>query len=396
MKSEKWCTKPLRELISFISRGITPKYSDDKENSIVVLNQKCNRNNKIDLSFARYNSLDKKKVSEERILKKYDILINSTGTGTAGRVAQIKDVFEDMTVDSHMIILRNNDLIVPQYLGYALIKNQRIIESLAEGSTGQTEINKQRLLDEILISYPINKEEQKAIASILSALDDKIALNQQINNNLEQQAQAIFKSWFVDFEPFGGIVPKDWEEIEFSNFLLSRSEKSSDSSLKMFSVTDNGIQLRDEKFKKNLSKSNTKNKLAYQNDLIFGMSREILNWGILRYPVGGVSSAYNVYKVDDKINSFYLESYIKANILYFKDLIKPASREGQSIDKNALMKKILLLPPKKIINEYYEIENTLTYYIKHCKEEIQRLANIRDTLLPKLMSGELDISNIEF
>lgn len=319
------------------------------------------------------------------------LLIAEDGENLKSRKQKIAQLAKGkFWVNNHAHIIQTNEKCILEYLYYAF--NICDISGYITGSA-QPKLS-QSNLNSITINLP-SIEVQKKLVSILSALDDKIALNQQINNNLEQQAQAIFKSWFVDFEPFGGTLPKDWKEIEFSDFLLSRSEKSSDSNLKMFSVTDNGIQLRDEKFKKNLSKSNTKNKLAYQNDLIFGMSREILNWGILRYPVGGVSSAYNVYKVDDKINSFYLESYIKANILYFKDLIKPASREGQSIDKNVLMKKILLLPPKKIINEYYEIENTLTYYIKHCKDEIERLINIRDTLLPKLMSGEIDISNIE-
>ena len=205
---------------------------------------------------------------------------------------------------------------------------------------------------------------------------------------------ALFKAWFVDFLPFGGVKPDEWEYVPFSKFLTPCNEKSNDSKLQMFSVTDKGIHPRDEKFKKNLSMKNAKNKVVHQTNLVFGMSREILNWGIMRYPIGGVSSAYNVYVVDNSINTYYLESYIKAHIQYFRDLIKPASREGQGIDKSALMAKEILLPSTRVLNEYYAIESILTALIDTINGQNKSLASFRDILLPKLMSGEIDVSNI--
>lgn len=236
---------------------------------------------------------------------------------------------------------------------------------------------------------------QQKISSILSALDGKIELNRKINENLEQQTQALFKSWFVDFEPFGGEAPTSWKIFKFSEFLTVSTEKSNDSSFQMFAVTDNGIFPRNEKFKKNLSMKNAKFKVVRQTDLVFGMSREILNWGIMRQTIGGVSSAYNVYKVNSVIDSFYLESYIKTHIQYFKDLIRPASREGQGIDKYLLMDKTILMPTQEVLEEYYSIENVLLQMIHHILKENQRLKELRDALLPRLMSGELDVSNLD-
>jgi len=183
--------------------------------------------------------------------------------------------------------------------------------------------------------------EQIKIGRILRIIDDKIATNNAINQHLEQIAQAIFKSWFVDFEPFGGEIPSDWRMVQFSSFLTPRIEKTSDPSIPLYSVTDVGILPREEKFKKALSKASTKNKIIRETDIVFGMSREILNWGIMRAPIGAVSSAYNVFAVDNSINSKYLESFIKAHSAYFKDLIRPATREGQGIDKGALMTKTI-------------------------------------------------------
>jgi type I restriction enzyme S subunit len=212
-----------------------------------------------------------------------------------------------------------------------------------------------------------------------------------LNHNLEQTARAIFKSWFVDFEPWGGTIPNDWEVVDFSTFLTPRTEKSNDQSIPLFSVTDNGIFPRDSKFNKNLSKTETKNKLAYETDIVFGMSREILNWGIMRSTVGGVSSAYNVFAVDKRINSKYLESFIKTHTAYFKDLIRPATREGQGVDKGALMLKNIYLPPDTILDKYYTIEDKLTEQIKCNMSDCERLSNLRDSLLQQLISGDLGV-----
>ncbi|OYR88609.1 hypothetical protein CBF58_06215 [Lactobacillus taiwanensis] len=192
----KYNSNSLKNLVSFTSKGIAPKYAkSDDDNSILVLNQKCNRDGKISLKNARYNNLSKRKVSKEKILNDKDILINSTGVGTAGRIAQIRkdQLINPITVDSHMIILRPSKNINPDYLGYALKAKQKLVESYAEGSTGQTEINRQRLLDDTVIRYPSIGEQEK-IANIFLNLDRKIEKNNQINDNLLELAKTIFKN----------------------------------------------------------------------------------------------------------------------------------------------------------------------------------------------------------
>lgn len=182
----KYRTINLGELVSFIAKGISPKYAEEKsDNTIVVLNQRTNRNFLIDYSVARLNDLSKKKVPEDKKLVDNDILINSTGVGTAGRVAQLFHVLEPTTVDGHMIILRpDNKKIDPIYLGYALKAQQSIIEDLQEGSTGQTELNRQRLLGEIKINYPKSREEQVKIGNLFLFIDNRIAENKRINHHL--------------------------------------------------------------------------------------------------------------------------------------------------------------------------------------------------------------------
>jgi restriction endonuclease S subunit len=160
------------------------------------------------------------------------------------------------------------------------------------------------------VIYPKKVSIQKAIAATLSCLDAKIEVNNKIIKNLEQQAQAIFKSWFVDFEPFQdgefveselGLIPKGWKLLRFGDFIASRNEYGNNPKVPTYSVTNTGLHLRRDIFKRRLSSSETKNKVLYKGDLVFGMSRNILNWGIMKDRIGEVSSAYQVYEINQKV-----------------------------------------------------------------------------------------------
>ena len=106
----------VKEYIEYISRGISPAYDDE---GITVLNQKCIRNQTILFDNARITNNIKKNVSKEKYIKNYDVLINSTGVGTLGRVAQAKNIDADITVDSHVTIVRPNmDKLHGDFFGY--------------------------------------------------------------------------------------------------------------------------------------------------------------------------------------------------------------------------------------------------------------------------------------
>ena len=197
--TSEWHEVPLRELVGYISKGIAPSYAEEaSESTIRVLNQKCNRNFRISYGDSRLHDTLKKKVPPERYVKPDDILINSTGAGTAGRIAQIEDVPSATTIDGHMILIRSNGKVTQKFLGYALKAHQWEVLQLDEGSTGQTELNRDRLLDEIMINYPVSLDEQNAIVGTLESIDRKLIVNEQLNDNLEQQAQSYFQELFVD------------------------------------------------------------------------------------------------------------------------------------------------------------------------------------------------------
>lgn len=181
----EWKEQTIGEATSLMIKGIAPIYAEcEVNNAVYVLNQKCNRNFAISFNQARWHNNNVKPVPHDRFLQKGDVLINSTGTGTAGRVSQIWSLPGRTTIDGHMILMRAKNHIDSLYYGYVLKMNQKEIESFAEGSTGQTEINKNRLVNEILIKYPDDKVLQHRIAEILFSIDEKIYTNNAINNNL--------------------------------------------------------------------------------------------------------------------------------------------------------------------------------------------------------------------
>lgn len=193
----------LEELITYISRGITPKYTEEVNNSAIIINQKCIRDFQINFEPSRRNNLTQRIISEEKKVKLFDILVNSTGVGTLGRVAQFLDdkIKEIISVDTHVTIVRPDiKKINPLFLGYLVKSKQSEIESFGIGSTGQTELSRDALKS-IRFNVPTDRNRQKEIAEFFLQIDKKIQLNTQINQTLEQIAQALFKSWFVDFDP---------------------------------------------------------------------------------------------------------------------------------------------------------------------------------------------------
>jgi len=291
------------------------------------------------------------------------------------------------TVDTMFWTIVNNQKVNPKYLYYSIYKNDFASMDVGSAVPSLTV----PVIEAMEVALP-SRQMQDKIAAILSSLDDKIEVNRRINDNLEQQAQALFRSWFVDFEPFGGTMPKDWRVLLFEDFLQESRNKVDGQTTPEYSVTNTGIWPRAAKFNKTLSKSSANNKVVRTGDLVFGMSREILNWGVMDDEIGGVSSAYNVYNVNQHVvNSVYLKLFIKNHPAYFTTLIRPAAREGQGIDKGALMQKQIFVPPFGVWNDFYAKYNALMRTIQTKETESALLAQLRDTLLPKLMSGEISV-----
>lgn len=139
---EGWEVTTLRDVCSYINRGVTPKYVE--RGGVLVLNQKCIRDFTIDYSKGRLHNVAQKKING-RELEVGDILVNSTGVGTLGRIAQVLRLPETTIVDSHVTVVRAGPRINAMYLGGFMAMKQPVIETMGEGSTGQTELSGKKL-----------------------------------------------------------------------------------------------------------------------------------------------------------------------------------------------------------------------------------------------------------
>lgn len=181
-----WGVETLSNLSSIIVRGISPKYNSE---GISVINQKCIRNKTIDFSLARKHN---NSTGANKLVKVGDILVNSTGVGTLGRVAVIKRLETDLTTaDSHVTIVRINDEKVNSYYaGYALSEKQSEIEQLGNGSTGQTELSRENL-GKLWLIVP-NEKIQLHFEEILKPIFHKTAVNEKQNQEL-----ASLRDWLL-------------------------------------------------------------------------------------------------------------------------------------------------------------------------------------------------------
>jgi len=139
---EGWTQKTINELSSYLNRGITPKYDDDSTG--IVVNQKCVRERLVNLDLARRQA---KEVPKGKLVKFGDVLVNSTGEGTLGRVAQLTFEIENCTVDSHITIVRPAKGVPVYYFGLYLTSLESYFSTMGRGATNQTELSRSTIGD---------------------------------------------------------------------------------------------------------------------------------------------------------------------------------------------------------------------------------------------------------
>lgn len=181
---ENWKITTIGAISSLVTRGIAPKYDDSSDQ--IVLNQKCIRDHTIDISLSRRHL--PKKINEKWI-SKGDLLINSTGTGTLGRVAQVWFEANDMTVDSHVTIVRPKDPILQSYIGFWGLSHESEIEAQHTGSTGQTELPRDRVK---AMELPLPDEDTLSkFNELVIPMTSTVISNQEENARLSQLRDAL-------------------------------------------------------------------------------------------------------------------------------------------------------------------------------------------------------------
>lgn len=254
------------------------------------------------------------------------------------------------------------------------------------------------------IRIPVNLSDQRKIAGILSALDAKIENNNKINANLEAQAEALFKSWFVDFTPFKdqpfvdselGPIPQGWKVGKLGDIALQSTEKVlTRNDVKVLSpITTGKLVLSEEYFTKQVfSKSIRNYKIVKQGAFAYNPARvNIGSLGMNEFKFDGcVSPVYVVFECL-KGYSFFFDLFRKTE--FFKQAVISFAIGGvrQTLNYSDFALIDATIPPLNIVQSFNEIYLHLKKKISINEEENQRLAALRDTLLPKLMSGEIKL-----
>lgn len=189
-----WEIRILGDVCEIITRGISPIYTEFNE--LCVLNQKCIRDHQINYNLVRFHDDKAKSVKAERLIQAGDVLVNSTGTGTLGRVAPVNKNHPAATVDSHVTIVRpKKNIFYNSFFGWAMIFIEEEIAKSGEGCGGQTELARSTLKNNFSICYPKSIAQQQRIVAIL---DEAFTAITKAKTNAEQNlknAKELFESY---------------------------------------------------------------------------------------------------------------------------------------------------------------------------------------------------------
>lgn len=399
----------LREVCTQITDGVHNTVYDTPDGDYFLLSCKNIKNGVVSIG-EKDRRIDKKTLEKLRSRTKTsigDVLLSSVGT--IGETAIIKEDNPPYEFQRSVAIFKPNQrYITPKFLYYSLRHKKKELQHLADGAVQQCLfINP---LKQFEISIP-PLEEQEKIAKILSSLDDKIELNEKINQNLEAQAQAIFKSWFVDFEPFGGKMPKDWGVGLLSDVLNTiESGSRPKGGAESFGIPSigaeniDGIGYYDYSKEKYISegffqtlrhgKIKSGDVLLYKDGAYTGKVSMALNG--FPHKICAINEHVFILRTNNKLPSqAYLYLFLsQSSTRKIIATLGSAKAAQPGINQSDVKSIRIIIPDIETIQYFDKITSILLNKIVQNATQSRRLAQLRDALLPKLMSGEIDVSKV--
>ena len=409
----EWKEVTLGEVSSKIGDGLhgTPKYND--EGSYYFINGNNLNCGKIIIKDDTKRVGIDEFVKNQKELNEQTILVSINGT--IGNVAKYNN--EPCILGKSACYINVIKEVDKEFIYYVLTSAnfKRNITNEATGTTIKNVSLKQ--MREYKFNIPCNLEDQRLIASILSSLDRKIELNNKINADLEEMAQAIFKNWFVDFEPFKdgkfvdselGMIPEGWKVGKITDIGCLITDYVSNGS---FASLKQNVHLYETKeyaqFIRNTDlKTNTFSVYVDKHSYDFLSKSTLYGNEIIISNVGDVGSVHLCPKLDipmtlgnniimlrpnEKEYNYFLYLWFK----YFSGQgliqgIKGGSAQPK-FNKTDFKNLPLLIPSFEIIERSYWIFESMFSILSSNVKENSRLSTLRDTLLPRLMSGELEV-----
>lgn len=319
--------------------------------------------------------------------------------GTLNNIMFVDNPF--WTVDTMFWSIINTDKVDPKFLFYSICKRDFASMNVGSAVPSMT-VN---ILNDIQISYPKNIADQHRIASILSSLDRKIELNNKINADLEEMAQAIFKNWFVDFEPFKdgkfvdselGMIPEGWkvgrltEIASYMNGLAMQKfpPENNEDSLPVLKIKELGQGFCGTDSDR--CSCNIKDECKIHNgDVIFSWSGTLL---VDVWCGGDCGLNQHLFKVTSKdYPKWFYYYWTKHHLQEFIHIAKDKAVTMGHIKRGHLEEALVAIPDNDSMERAHELFEPILSKMISLRLENSRLSLLRDTLLPRLMSGELEV-----
>lgn len=319
------------------------------------------------------------------------ICVSCIGSDLGKVVITTQETVTNQQINSIVVYTDKFDI---DFVYYSMFELGKILNFHSKTSTAVPIVNKSSFSQYEIDCPKLNT--QKKIGAILSSIDKKIEENNQINNNLEQQMQALYKSWFIDFEPFNGTKPSSWQSeniYSIANIIYGAPFAS-----KMFNTDGIGkpiIRIRDlksQEFVTYTTEKHPKGHLIKPGDIVVGMDGEFRPyiWG---NEEAWLNQRVCIFENKRPKGKAFLLLTIKPllNVIEQTQVATTVIHIGKK-DFDAFE---IILPDIKTLNQFDEITTPMIEQIVNNRLENKRLSFLRDTLLPKLMSGELDVSGID-
>ena len=397
MKSE-WTYRPLGELVSFVSGGTPSKKRDDYwGGTIPWISAKTLKTENIDTSdlFITEEGLK----AGSKIAPKGSILLLTRGSGLFNGIP-IARVEKDVAFNQDIKCLDSYGEVENEFIFYWLLSQKDYLMA----KVGVTGIGAGKFdldfLQKLMIPIP-SERERKSIVGFASSISEKIRCNAKVNDNLQQQAQALFKSWFLNYEPWDGTAPNSWLHGKLGDYANIKrggsprpiQEYLSDSGLRWLKISDvTGLQtpfiidIKDHIIEEGLKKTVflKAGSLVLSNSATPGIPKILdvdscIHDGWLYFPESRFSNEY-LY-------------------LYFKYIRQQLVNLSNGSVFNNLKTDILkgyptILPDEETLQRFDGIIKPMFLQMQNLTRESHDLMDLRDTILPRLMSGELDVSGI--
>ena len=392
MKS-KWTYRPLGELVSFASGGTPSKKRDGYwGGTIPWISAKTLKTENIDTSdlFITEEGLK----AGSKIAPKGSILLLTRGSGLFNGIP-IARVEKDVAFNQDIKCLDSYGEVENEFIFYWLLSQKDYLMA----KVGVTGIGAGKFdldfLQKLMIPIP-SERERKSIVGFANSISEKIRCNAKVNDDLLEQMQALYKSWFVDYRPFGGVMPTSWTQTGI--YSLANIIYGAPFASKQFNTEGNGRpiirirDLKDQQFATYTTEVHPKGYLLHPGDIVVGMDGEF------RPYIWGNDEAW----LNQRVCVFENKRPNGKAFLYFT--IKPllfAIEQTQvattviHIGKKDFDAFEIMLPDTELLDAFDVITTPMVEQIVSNSIENKRLAIMRDALLPKLMSGEINVSNIQ-